>query len=149
MWVINKFSQVWPHVRRNIWKRQVVPLEWLVSLFPTVIEMVPTLLCSAMPPLASVGAQPQMARKFQILKSGASPAVSLSCKPLSWVMGCCLSCQRQWKKNYRIYSNNCHNSYYIFDASNVVLNQGYSQLPLRQTPLGPAVSVHLREMSIL
>lgn len=53
----------------------MVPLEWLVSLFPTVIEMVPTLLCSAMPPLASVGAQPQMARKFQILKSGASPAV--------------------------------------------------------------------------
>lgn len=53
----------------------MVPLEWLVSLSPTVIEMVPILLCSAMPPLASVGAQPQMARKFQTLKSEASPAV--------------------------------------------------------------------------
>ena len=28
-------------------------------------------------------------------------------------------------------------------------NYDYSQLPLRWTPLGPAVSVHLREMSVL
>ena len=28
-------------------------------------------------------------------------------------------------------------------------SQFYSQLPLRRTPLGPAISVYLREMSIL
>ena len=30
-----------------------------------------------------------------------------------------------------------------------VTASSYSQLPLRQTPLGPAVSVRLREMSVL
>ena len=38
---------------------------------------------------------------------------------------------------------------FVFKTPLLKENKLYSQLPLRRTPLGPAVSVHLREMSVL
>lgn len=61
--------QALPHVKRNTWKRQVVPLEWLVSLSPPVPNMAPMLLYSVMPPLDIAGVLLQMAKKSLTLES--------------------------------------------------------------------------------